>query len=1305
MKGLSSFIVITTMLLHSSAYAQKNNPTTYWSNTIESTIEKNGERRIVPDKYQTVQINLQVLKNYLSNAPKGYDSEEKLDFIIPTPEGKRSFKISETPIFSSDIEKTVTGIKTFSGYDINNPNDKIKIDYTPIGFHAMVLTHQGGGIFIDPYQTNDQENYIVYYKNNLENTKPFGCSYDDLVDKSIENNTEAPLYNRAQGDCQLRTFRLAIACTGEYATYHGGTQALAQAAIVTTMNRVNGIFERDMAITMNIISGTDIIYTNSGSDPYTNNNGSAMLSENQTEIDGAYGSANYDIGHVFSTGGGGVAYQAACVNGWKAGGVTGSSAPTGDPFDIDYVAHEMGHQYGADHTFNSTNGNCATRVAARAYEPGSGTTIMAYAGICGASNVQSNSDALFHSTSINQMSAYVISGSGTCGALSSSGNSEPVAAAGGNYTIPASTPFQLTGSVTDADGADVHTYTWEQYDLGASQNQPTSTSTTQPNFRSYLPSSSPTRYFPQLSDILAGNNSTQWEMMPTVSRTMTFRFTTRDNSTGGYGCTDSDDMTVTTDGGSGPFVVTYPNASGITWTGGTSETVTWNVAGTTTSPVSCANVDILLSTDGGSTFPYTLASNTPNDGTQSITVPNLPTTTARVKVICNGNIFFDISNNDFTITATPTSDPEISFTTTSVSSSESASPDGDLDCRPYTDYTVTMEIANPPTGDATVTIGTSGTATNLYDYQIIGSPLTFADGSTTSQSFTIRVIDDAVIEGAESVTLSYTISGSTDAVAGSFNQTSLVSISDDDSAPVSGASPFYTEDFESFGGFVGLATTTGWSRGGFLTGNETWVVTGNGNLGTQSAHIATTGAPTTLGYDNSTASNYLIRTPAIDGTGRSGMVLTFDFIANGSNDDFGTLYYSTAPSSGITFFEGSSAGPYSGVTSKVTRSVNLPASLDGTTFYLWWEWDNDGDGNGAYQPFEIDNIKITEGALGTQIESSVTASSDNQYLGPNQSIYFYNPADGDLMMYIQNTSAHDYGCTTVEIDRAGTGATQFQATNTLYDVTDKTFRVIPTTNNASGTYDVTAYYTETEIAGWETATGNTRTNLDIVKTSGNISAVTPSTPQVNTTFFSTATLGAFGGDVTASASFSNGFSGFGLGEDAGVLTINGLEFKGKLENNYSFLTWKMESIKSVIGFDIEFAEDGKNFTHIGYVDVKETSSNDYSFKHFSSSDISYYRLKVISTEGQKYSNIVQLSRENLFTIYPNPFKNELLILQSTEEEATIYIQNVLGQEVYKGIVSHGNNIIPTQGFADGTYIVTIQSETNTFVEKLIKSTK
>jgi len=632
---------------------QKGN--NYWTDATESSAAQNKTRDIFPLKYRTLSLDIDQLKLILNSLPAESSvsalQKSNTTIILPLPDGtEQSFYVYDSPIMESGLATRYPEIRTFSVRGTNSSLYTGRIDYTLLGFHAILFTPQGE-VYIDPYQRWNDKLYMSYYKADFykEDTpaKVHSCVVDNPAVRERIEKTLQKGELKANGDV-LRKYRLALATTGEYAAFYGGTVAGTLSGMVTSINRVDGVYEKELAIRMVLISNTDkLICTNASKDPFTNNDGEAMLEQNQNFVDSVIGSTNYDFGHVFSTGGGGIAYLGViCNSSLKAQGVTGSPAPIGDPYDIDYVAHEMGHQFGANHPFNGSTGSCSggNRNAGTAYEPGSGSTIMAYAGICSPQDLQAHSDDYFHIVSINEITAYTTGyGEGYgCAATTSTGNAAPSVTVGmGNVTIPVNTPFALTGSASDAQN-DSLTYCWEEYDLGPA-GSPNSPSGNAPIFRSFNPVSSPTRIFPQLSDLL-NNKHTIGELLPTYTRSLTFRLSVRDNK-GGIG-SNLMQLNVTQD--AGPFTVTYPNAN-ISWAKGSKQTITWNVANTNVSPVNCANVNIYLSTDGGNTFPTLLAKNTPNDGSEEILVPNTASTTARVKVEAADNIFFDISNANFTI--------------------------------------------------------------------------------------------------------------------------------------------------------------------------------------------------------------------------------------------------------------------------------------------------------------------------------------------------------------------------------------------------------------------------------------------------------------------------------------------------------------------------------------------------------------------------------------------------------------------------------------------------------------------------------
>lgn len=650
---LSKALVIGTLLISSNPVTAQNTKKISFD-TKEVTIadlDGLGEFQITANSAKYYQFDVSNMLTDLEGiaerevANSGFTAE----LSFPHPDGTlNTYFAKANRTMHPDLSARYSQMRSF---DANGENGSfVKWDVTQHGFHAMILTPGQPTIYIDPIIKGNDDYYIVYYKKDFTTTKVKDCSFNSELEALKNPSDPVSGEQMTFGSCELRTYRCAISATGEYTIFHGGTVADAQAAQVTTMNRVNGVYEKDMAITMTLIANNDqLIYTSAGGDPFTNGNPGAMISENQTTVNSIIGSSNYDIGHVFGTNSGGLAgLGVVCSNSQKARGVTGSGSPISDPFDIDYVAHEMGHQFGANHTFNnSCSGN---RNNSTAMEPGSGSTIMAYAGIC-SPNVQNNSDDHFHGISLEEISDEILSAGHQCEQITALANIAPtITSTNGGSTVPGGTPFVLTAVVDDPDG-DPITYNWEQMDNDISTQPPVSTSTGGPNFRSYESSDDPSRYFPRLQYI-ANNGPFTWETLSDVSRTMDFRVTVRDNAPGPGGCNDHEDVSVTVDGNSGPFTVLYPSDLGIVWFGGFNKNVDWDVANTDAAPVNCSTVDILLSTDNGLSYPTTLATGVPNTGTATVAVPNVNEMACRIMVINSDRTFFDVSNKRFEIQMT-----------------------------------------------------------------------------------------------------------------------------------------------------------------------------------------------------------------------------------------------------------------------------------------------------------------------------------------------------------------------------------------------------------------------------------------------------------------------------------------------------------------------------------------------------------------------------------------------------------------------------------------------------------------------------
>jgi subtilisin-like proprotein convertase family protein len=653
------FKLLFLLLFVNQLLAQQKN---LWSGIDEAKI---GNRQLQlkqhVKKYKTFQLEYADLKGDLVHAPKKNVLLKRSELVLKFPDENGdfiSFKVKEMPVMHSDLAIKYPNNKSYIGVGVDDSSKKIRFSVNEEGLHAVIIGSDKKVQYIDPV-TSDKKYYKVYKRDDMDfDLRTFQC-----LTNNIPSLKKGSLAKKASNDLKLRTFRLALAATGEYSQFHinragvgSGTDAEKKAAVLaamtTALTRVDAVFENDLSITMQLVANTDdLIYLDAASDPYTNNDGEAMLNQNQTTCDNVIGSVNYDIGHVFSTGGGGVAKRASICTASKAKGVTGSLNPIGDLFYFDFVAHEMGHQLGANHTFNGDSGNCSgdNREDATAVEPGSGSTLMAYAGLCSPQNVQSHSDLYFHIISIEEIWSNIVSGSGTCANITNlTGNlNVPTANAGVDFVLPKSTPYILKGQGSDADG-DPISFCWEQIDNEITDIPPKETSVAGALYRSVNPKTIGNRYLPELSTIVNGSLSSNWEVTPSVAREINFKLTVRDNNAEA-GQIATDNLKVTVTDAAGPFSVTSQSVAGLVWEENTPEIITWNVAGTSSNNINVAKVNILMSVDGGKTFPVVLLSNTPNDGSQSITVPNTPAAKCFVMVEAVNSFFYSINSKVFSI--------------------------------------------------------------------------------------------------------------------------------------------------------------------------------------------------------------------------------------------------------------------------------------------------------------------------------------------------------------------------------------------------------------------------------------------------------------------------------------------------------------------------------------------------------------------------------------------------------------------------------------------------------------------------------
>jgi hypothetical protein len=936
--------VTAVALLPVVGTAESDNP---WAKVPGTGIAARSAKQvdIRTEKYAGFTLNQPLMKSKLDKAPAARAAQAQ-EVLLPTPEGTfQRFSLVDSPVMEAGLAAAHPEIKTYSGKGIDDTTATVRADLTPLGFHASVRSERGQW-FVDPYYHLDQSLYASYYGHDLSSAGPL------VENEEVESLVQDLPAVEAGPVVKLRTYRVALVTDPSYATFFGAANVTA--AKVTLMNRVAQVYEDETAIRLVLINDTDKTNLNTAADA-TGPNGpcgaaacftaaqiagctSALLNRNQIVLGQLVGSGAYDIGHIgLGVNGGGVAGLGVVGGSGKARGCTGLPTPVGDFYAVDYVAHEMGHQFAGNHTFNGTQLNCSgsNRSPANSYEPGSGSSIMAYAGICQQDNLQPHSDPYWSQRSYTEITTFTstprapisevqnvglrdfdgtdsftltyngqtsapivrgtnytaagikaaiegiagwpagatvsISGFGA-GVLNDTGfqvsfggtlsnvdvsslsltgtgttavvgetvnggpqgnlgvkvedttNHAPVVNVPASYTIPVRTPFALTGSATDADG-DAVTYMWEQNDRGAAAGTGlvSNTKTNGPLFRQfgtaaivsaedtlkyYSPGENtagknPTRVFPDLLQIAANNTNAKTgvcpaappapavvpagvvdcysEFLPTSAwvgftndRTMHFRLTARDARPGGGGVGSADTALVLAPN-AGPFQVTSQDSAPV-YTGGTAAPITWDVAGTDAAPVNAANVKISLSTDGGQSFPYVLSESTPNDGSESVTLPNLATQKGRIRIEAVGNVFFDLNDADFTIRATPqvgvVGTPSVQYSDTpafTVSATDADSAASGL----------TATASGLPTGLSLVagpagTWSFSGRTTAAPGDYPVSVTVTDDTGLTGTTSFSIKVTPedaqatytgDALVYG-DSVQLRATVRDITDADPG-----------------------------------------------------------------------------------------------------------------------------------------------------------------------------------------------------------------------------------------------------------------------------------------------------------------------------------------------------------------------------------------------------------------------------------------------------------------------------------------------------------------------------------------------------------
>ena len=975
-------------------------------------------RKSIPTNFKVYELDFQKFKNEILVAK----INESTIIELPTLDGIKRFSFKEASSLSKGLALKFPMIKSYVAQGIDDPSATARFSFGTDGFHGVIFYTDKPSFYIDPY-TKNYNSYISYSRSSLpQRDHDFSCEVDEQLDaKEMVVSSQ-----RNADDGLLRTFRLAIVCSGEYAQFHLNDQGIAsdasdadkKAAVLSAMNtsmtRINGVYERDLGVRMEIVDNNDqVIFLDADTDGITDGSAGTMIGQVQNICDTTIGTANYDIGHIFSIGGSGLAsLGVVCVSGSKARGVTGIATPMGDPYDIDYVSHEMGHQFGANHTQN----NSCNRNNSTAVEPGSASTIMGYAGIC-APNVQNNSDDHFHSVNITEMWNKIQS-SASCAVTTSTGNSAPVIVESEDYSIPKSTPFVLRGNASDVNSNNVLSYNWEQTDTEVASMPPASTSTSGPAFRSNSSISSPNRYMPALPTVIAGSTSSTWEVVPSVAREMNFSLVVRDNATGG-GNSARDDMKVTTLDIT-PFTVDGPSTN-VEWLVGSNQTLNWVVGATDQAPVNTQNVTILLSTDGGVTFPITLAANTPNDGSEAFVVPNNTTSSARIMIAAVDNIFYNVNSTNFTISS---SDP--TFIATNTTDTVDVCSTGATSAS----YTIALDFINGFSEN--VSFSTTG--------EPVGSTVNFSpttinsDGTVTMTISNLNgvAVDSYLIDiNASSSSIIRSINATLNILNAAFETLNLTSPSNSGTGVA--LSPTFTWDEISNASSydIEIATDLGFSS---ILVNEN----------------VTTNSYTEASLDQSTTYYWRVKAKNSCGDGNFSSVSSFTTqncsvcVSTGNTSYqtsttrvvFNTIDNASAKPAAYSDYTDISTGVKADEIHDLTVQVNTDGDYTVHTL-VWIDWNQDCDFDDANEEYDLGtainetNLPTTESPLSIIIPSDALLGSTTMRVSTRYSL------DPTSCMTGEDAEVEDY---TVEV---------LDATASIKDVSFEGFNLYPNPSNGN----------------------------------------------------------------------------------------------------------------------------------------------------------------------------------------------------------------------------------------------------------------